>query len=395
MKSNFLMVSVQAPIFIDKIFVKVYYEIYLDYLLTSMKRIVHYFNNLKIFLIGMVVAVHAALAYQLGGKGWPVADPVNTNGFLPFLTWQATYFMGLFFLISGYFLPDSCKKGNAWPIFTKKLIRLGIPTLLTVFVLLPPTLYLTLPLIGRQDEIPSFWSFYADGFLSKAYFTFGHTWFIVQLLLYSTIYIFLRPALERFFKTKLKITHTTILFYTLFLFGTTWIVNLSYPQDAWRLYHLFEPYHLPQYISLFFLGIFAKKNQLLDALENRVGYVWLAIGILGVLYMSMHQCTGMLYDSPTFNALWSSFMCSAWCVGLLTLFRGHVNGCSPLQEWLARNTYGVYLLHVSVIVFLHYILFPYAWNAWVKFSIVFVIGYVLSNGICGLLRMTPYLRKII
>lgn len=356
---------------------------------------IHYFENLKIYLIVMVVAVHAALAYQLGGKGWPIADPVNTSRFLPFLAWQATYFMGLFFLISGYFLPSSCKKGRPWSIFTKKLIRLGIPTLFTVFVLLPPTLYLTLYLNGKHGGIPSFWSFYGNGFLSKAYFTFGHTWFIVQLLLYSTIYIFLRPAIDRFFKSKLKITHKTIAFYTLFLFGTTWVVHLSYPQDTWRLYHLFEPYHLPQYISLFCLGIFAKENQWLDALERRVGLAWLAIGILGVFYMGIHQWTGLLYDSPTFNVLWSSVMCSAWCVGLLTLFRDQVNGSSPLQEFLARNTYGVYLLHVSVVVFLHYILFPYDWNVWLKFSVVFLIGYALSNAICVLLRRTPFVRKII
>ena len=87
-------------------------------------------DNLKVFLTVMVIFHHAGQAYGDGGD-WPY-HPSNPAEYMPeiwrFFSTNAAYLMGLFFLISGYFVPISFDKQGFATFLRKKLVRLGIPT---------------------------------------------------------------------------------------------------------------------------------------------------------------------------------------------------------------------------------------------------------------------------
>ena len=91
-----------------------------------------YLDNLKVCLTVLVIFHHAGQAYGDGG-GWAY-HPSNPAECMPwiwhFFSVNAAFFMGLFFLISGYFVPTSFDKQGAKVFVQKKLIRLGIPLLL-------------------------------------------------------------------------------------------------------------------------------------------------------------------------------------------------------------------------------------------------------------------------
>ena len=93
-----------------------------------MKRLL-YLDNLKVCLTALVIFHHAGQAYGDGG-GWAYT-PSNPAEVMPwiwhFFSVNAAFFMGLFFLISGYFVPASYDKQGAVVFVQKKLIRLGIP----------------------------------------------------------------------------------------------------------------------------------------------------------------------------------------------------------------------------------------------------------------------------
>ena len=101
-----------------------------------MKRLL-YLDNLKVCLTVLVIFHHAGQAYG-DGRGWAY-HPSNPAEFMPwiwhFFSVNAAFFMGLFFLISGYFVPMSFDKQGAKVFVQKKLIRLGIPLLLMMIVL--------------------------------------------------------------------------------------------------------------------------------------------------------------------------------------------------------------------------------------------------------------------
>lgn len=96
-----------------------------------MKRVL-YLDNLKVCLTVLVISHHAGQAYGDGGA-WAY-KPSNPAEVMPwiwhFFSTNAAFFMGLFFLISGYFVPYSFDKQGVWRFTQKKLVRLGIPLLL-------------------------------------------------------------------------------------------------------------------------------------------------------------------------------------------------------------------------------------------------------------------------
>ena len=79
-----------------------------------MKRL-YYLDNLKVCLTVLVIMHHAGQAYGNGGA-WAYT-PSNPAEFMPwiwhFFSTNAAFFMGLYFLISGYFVPRSFDKQGA------------------------------------------------------------------------------------------------------------------------------------------------------------------------------------------------------------------------------------------------------------------------------------------
>ena len=69
----------------------------------------YYLDNLKVALTVLVIFHHGGIAYGDGG-GWAYT-PSNPAEFMPwiwhFFSTNAAFFMGLFFMISGYFVPRS------------------------------------------------------------------------------------------------------------------------------------------------------------------------------------------------------------------------------------------------------------------------------------------------
>ena len=86
----------------------------------------YYLDNLKVFLTVLVIFHHAGQAYGDGG-GWAY-HPSNSEEYLPwiwhFFAVNAGFFMGLYFMISGFFVPKSYDKYGGKVFVQKKLIRL-------------------------------------------------------------------------------------------------------------------------------------------------------------------------------------------------------------------------------------------------------------------------------
>ena len=130
-----------------------------------MKRLL-YLDNLKVCLTVLVIFHHAGQAYGDGG-GWAYT-PSNPAEVMPwiwhFFSVNAAFFMGLFFLISGYFVPASYDKQGASIFVQKKLIRLGIPLLVMGGLL---------SVLSGKFEI-------------------GHMWYIESLLVFCLLYALIR-----------------------------------------------------------------------------------------------------------------------------------------------------------------------------------------------------------
>lgn len=153
----------------------------------------YYIDNLRILLAILVIMHHAGQPYGPGGGWWIPAEPpqiIDTLVLGAFFGVNMSFFMGLFFMISAYFVPGSIERKGAKTFFKDRLIRLGTPLIIFSMLIFPIMLYL-LHGIG----VTSFKDYYLHTYLTIAGLmkgqgsTVSYLWFLEHLLIFSGIYL--------------------------------------------------------------------------------------------------------------------------------------------------------------------------------------------------------------
>jgi surface polysaccharide O-acyltransferase-like enzyme len=228
----------------------------------------------------------------------------------------------------------------------------------------------------------------------------GPLWFIAQLLVYDLIYALWRATLGRTAMSPACACRPPgdreILLYTLALAVIDVLVRTVYPQDEWvRILGLVpaEPAHMPQYVSLFVIGIVAGRGQWFTRLPTAVGVRWFAVGVIAFLIAGLAD--RLPFDFWLVWGFLEAFVCVGLILGLTVLFRRH---CDRPGRWLDRldsSVYGVYLIHFFVVWVLQVAILNAPLSATAKFALVTAAALVISFSLVAALRQIPVIRRII
>jgi glucans biosynthesis protein C len=351
-----------------------------------------YLDNLKIFLIIVVILHHAGQPYGSYASDWPVFQGNISQISQLLLGWffdsNSAYFMGLFFLISAYFVPASFDRKGALKYLKDRLIRLGIPLFLFVLLILPVMGYLVvgLPILSFKFGV-------------------GHLWFVAWLLIFGVAYGAWRIVSKPLHLKPLKINvpgNLAILGFTIALTLAYFIVRIWFRAGDWELAHFVEPARLPGYIALFGIGIVAYRNDWFSRIKVKTGLIWGAIAaitilILPVLYVLFGD--QLWYGGATVPTLvssaWDALICVGLCVSLPVIFRERLNFQGRILRSMSENAYTVYLIHVFVLVLIQVLILSLDLHPLLKFVIVAVIGVPLSFYLSGLIRRLPYANRVL
>jgi len=137
---------------------------------------VDYLDRLKTCLTALVVMHHCTCAF-VGGGWYLMIGNYATSSFKafgsPFLLINQSYFMCLFFFVSGYFCPSSLDRKGRVEFLLDKYKRLGLPFVCYLLVGGPIVTFLTSVASGRVDK----WSYAPNP---------GPPWFVAWLLVFCT-----------------------------------------------------------------------------------------------------------------------------------------------------------------------------------------------------------------
>ncbi|MFC2169522.1 acyltransferase family protein [Acidobacteriota bacterium] len=371
----------------------------------------YFIDNLRVAAIMMVVAHHAAQPYGPTGGEWPLFNPERSALLDPFFPVNAAFFMGLLFMLAGYFVPASFDRKGGNLFFKERLLRLGIPLLFIGIVVFGPIIYATnyLPQGGQLSFGPYFFLEY----IGRWQVEFAHMWFVAHLLAYVIAYSLWRLITRR--QTYEPKTNTplpgfkAILAFTLGLAVITTIVRFLYPIDRWeRLLFVIptEIAHLPQYLSLFIIGILAYRRDWFRRLSAKTGFVWLWIGLIAAvaryaysfggwrLLPSILETGGLDWRSLVWST-WESFICVGLCVGFLILFRERLNKRGRIMPALSSASYSVYIIHLFVVIGLQFGLVEVDLTPFIKFALVTLVGIPICFTISSLIIKLPFTKKIL
>jgi glucan biosynthesis protein C len=374
----------------------------------------YYVDYLRVVLMVLVIAHHSAQAYGPTGGSWPITNPEISRLLGPFLGVNTMLGMGLFFLVAGYFVPPAFDRRGAGVFSKGRFLRLGLPTLFFALFVLGPSAYLTRP--GHPSFVEFVRYLYQEGWLPL----YSHLWFVVHLLVYSLVYVVWRliadwvprpdpsatPGLKGGLPQRMAIQHGAILLFVLLLALVAYVVRIDYPLDRWVPVLIFpvEPAHLPQYVSMFVIGVLAYRGDWLRKLPTATGLVWLAIGVLAAAGYYVYRLLpteslpdivglgGKSWRSLVF-CTWEAFVLAGLGVGLLVLLRDRLNRApGKLLDALVGAAFGAYIIHLFVVIGLQAGMGAVTLAPFIKFLIVTLIAVILSFGIAHLAKKVPGLK---
>ena len=350
-----------------------------------------YLDNIRVLLTILVIAHHVAANYgdlDVWYYQEPVSGPGSALAFTFLGSVNQAFFMGFFFLLSGYFVPASLARKGTGAFLRDRLVRLGVP--LAAYVLLIH------PLVWRLGRGGG-WQFGT-----------GPMWFVEVLLLFTLAYVAAKPLLPAVGRIRLDERTTTLLAVGMGL--GSFLVRTHYPVNEWLDFPTIQPAHATQYVCLFVVGAWAWGTDLTEGLSPELTRGWRRAGLLASLaavaafVASDVPGDGKTNLEPLIGGwTWQSFVTSMWeqvlavCLitNLLRRFHLRWNTAGAMLSSAAASTYTVYVLHPIVVVALALALRNVAIPSLAKFALTMPVAVGLLFASAHYIRQAPGLRRVL
>ena len=374
-------------------------------------------DRARTFVTLLVLLHHSVINYTWFGHG----DPMRWLGFDLVVLFNDSFFMAFMFFISGLFVRDSLARKGSAIFLRQRTWRLGVPFLISVFVLMPVAYYpsfLRYHLPGTTDfNFLHFWWHT----LTVGPWPSGPAWFLWVLLALDVMAAalwWIAPGMIDALGSLIYVARDrpmTVLGVFVIVSITAYLpMHLAFGDISWLEWDGFplpiQTSRMLLYPACFFAGVGVGAVNLRAGLlaENgelaRRGPVWLAFALVFyvailVLVYAHHNWVADFASPPllwkTSYGLAFAAYSAAMAFTVSAFFLRFAESGWRLLDALQPSAYGVFLLHYIFIIWLQYVVYDYPFPAGVKFAIVLSGTLSMSWGITVMLRKIPAVARMI
>jgi glucan biosynthesis protein C len=369
-------------------------------------------DNLRTLAIILVFLVHLAITY--GGSGlWYYKEGQLTAPesyvFLAFTCICQAFFMGLLFLLAGYFTPASFDRKGAGQFVLGRLTRLWLPVGVFIF-LIDPFMEYALIMTGVMPS-PTGLPITTQAFLGLftnpfAGLGFGPLWFIEALFFFTLTYVVWRLLSRSPSKPHPIPRNLAIALLAIALGTVTFLVRIWFPVGYVLNPFGFQLPFFPQYIAFFIVGALAFRGNWLLNMSAKTGKIWLQIAsfllVIWLAILASAAVTGTVSSffggfnwQMAFYAFWEQAFAVSVAIGLTLWFREKANFQNRFTKFLSDNSYAAYILQAPILVGLALSLAALKMPLALKFLAVAPIGVALCFFIAYLVRKVPGVNRVL
>jgi surface polysaccharide O-acyltransferase-like enzyme len=351
-----------------------------------------------------------------GGPGtWDYVEcKAETATFILFTIHNAvsqSFFMSFFFLLAGYFTVASYERKGAW-LFTKdRLLRLGIPLLISDALIYPSIIFIIKVKLEnfRGPYLNHLWNYLTNSY----YIGNGPLWFVEKLLLFTLCYLLYRLIFRDITKrlnenTPLPSNRITIVF-VLITGGLLFIKRIPLPMlENVNFLTLDCPFLPLQYPCFFIIGIVSFRTKWLQRVTKSAGGFWLKMfAFFMLVYFPLLFITGGALSGNTIQyfgglrwqslaySIWDQFVGLGMIIILLILFRTRLNKTSKITKSMAKASYAAYIIHSIVIISLALTIRNIQLHPLPKYMLAAVVSIPLCFALAHLIRKLPLANRIL
>jgi len=355
----------------------------------------HWIDNLRWVTVLLVLFYHVFYFYNnkgvfggIGGFG-EYPDCPQYQDIVMYLLYP--WFMPMLFLLAGISARYALDKydGKSW--FRARTRKLLVPATIGLFVFHWMVGYFNTVVASRQGVFEGIPGFVKYGIMAVS--GIGPLWFIQDLWLFSLLLLLIRKldAKDRFYQACGKLgLAPLILLGILFFLGEYTLVRQPRPESLDGLYNLYKPVF---YLIPFLMGYFVFAN---DAVQEKLGKVWIPLlgcaavsGIALTVTTFGQDNTSPQYLASPLNCLYGWLMCLA----MMAWFKARFDRTSPFAGYMARSSFGLYIVHYLVIASLGYMMKMYTQLPPVAMYLILTVAvFTLSPLLYEILRRIPFVR---
>ncbi|MGA7804774.1 acyltransferase family protein [Bradyrhizobium sp.] len=371
-------------------------------------------DRARTFLTFLVVLYHSVINYTHFGIG---GDRMRWLGFDLIVLFNDSFFMACMFFISGLFVHDSLARRGAANFLSIRAWRLGIPYLVSIFVLMPIAYFrYQFPAANDVNFLHFWWHMLTVGPWPS-----GSAWFLWVLLALDAIAGLLWAAAPRAIEAlgrwaaarydRPMVSFAAFLVFSIVLYLP---LRLEFGEASW-----FTPGHYPLpiqisrillYAGYFLAGVVVGSAGLRVGLLAEKGevakrwVVWLAFALIfyGAILLLVYAHHKWIVDfrSPplwwhTTYALCFAMFCASMTFTIPAVSLRFARSRLWLLDVMQPSAYGIYLLHFVPLIWLQYLVYDPDYPAFVKFAIVLTGTLSTSWGLTLLLRKIPVVARMI
>jgi peptidoglycan/LPS O-acetylase OafA/YrhL len=352
----------------------------------------------------LVVLHHTALTYGAIG-GWyyrEILPSRSPDGLLLilFCTVNQAWFMGLFFLLAGYYTPPALGRHGPAGFVRERLLRLGIPLVFYFLILHPITVALALT-AKNLSFVRVFAWLWRNGKFEP-----GPLWFVEALLIFTAVWLLWRGIRKPEMTAKAPLPSDKVLFAAAMVTGiAAFLLRLVWPVGVNVAF--LQLGYFASYVVLFAAGCAAAGQKWLEQIPASrktrwVRIAWLAFPVFPVVALLASRvpslqgpAEGGLNAQALVYAFWEPFVAWGVILGLLTFFQRRFASLTGLWANLARRAFVIFIIHPPVLVGVALAWRDVAAPALVKFLVTGSLACALCYVIAGLVLRIPGVARIV
>jgi Acyltransferase family len=382
-------------------------------------------DYLRAFIVVLVLVHHSVLAYAVVWPAqsktfeiWPapIVDSRRWIGVDVLTTFNDTFFMALMFLLSGLFVWPSLERKGAARFLRERGLRLGLPFVVAVAILMPLAYYPTYAVTGADPGCLA----YARAWLSLGFWPSGPAWFIWLLFVFDAVAAGFY-GLQRRLTSAQTLPHismsghpTAFMAVLIAVSALVYIpMELTFGADRWLAFgpFSFQGSRLLLYATYFLAGIkIGASGTEAGLLARSAGLAqqwpgWLLAGLiayalqLAVIITLILPVLGAHRPLPLVLRLLNDMnfvlCCGTVSFAFLAIFRRFAAMHQPVFDSLSTSSYGMYVIHYPIVVWLQFALLPFALSPVIKAAIVCACAIILSWGSVLALRRIPAVASVL
>ena len=367
-------------------------------------------DHARSFLTLVVLLHHAVIPYTYFGH----TDAKSWIGFDVIVLATDSFFMAMFFFLSGLFVWPGLKHKTPRAFFGDRLLRLGLPFVIAAFTVIPLAYY---AIALRQTPDMTFSAFWWKTITAGPWQS-GPIWFVWVLLTFdltaSLLYRLSPTLVDPITRLSQRSFDQPARFF-LFLVAVTVVTYI--PALVWfgpNRWFEFGPFDVQAsrvllYASYFFIGAgigaahFDRGVLSDDGRLAKSSWGWLVATLvpyclLWVMIYIKRAILGNPSPQPDWYLAIYGFFFVVFSAAILFTILGYFLRSKRLWIVLDRmqgDAYGMFLVHYPIVLWLQYWLFDYDLPAIVKATIAFVLTVALSWAVTAALRKIPGATKVL